>query len=99
MKMLTSDPQKGTTAANGKFEPDWLPAFKKDIHGLILVTGDSHETVNAVMSDVKKIFSVGTPQAVIHEVLQLVGDVRPGKESGHEQFVSYTPLPFSNFLI
>ena len=66
---------------------------------MLLVTGDSHETVNAAMSEVKKIFCVGTPQAAIHEVLQLVGDVRPGKESGHEQFVSYTPLPSLQFLI
>ena len=78
---------KGTTSASGAFDPDWLPAFKKEIHGLILVTGDCHQTVNETLSDIKKIFSVGTPEASIHEVLHLVGDVRPGKEKGHEQFV------------
>lgn len=78
---------KGTTSASGAFDPDWLPAFKKDIHGLIMVTGDCHETVNATLSGIKKIFAIGTPNAAIHEVLQLVGDVRPGKEAGHEQFV------------
>ena len=80
---------KGTKPASGTFDPDWLPAFKKEIHGLILVTGDCHQTVNTTMSEIKKIFSVGTPNAVIHEVLHLVGDVRPGKEKGHEQFVPF----------
>ena len=78
---------KGTTSASGAFDPDWLPAFKKDIHGLIMVTGDSHQTVDPIVSDIKKIFAVGTPNAAIHEVVQLVGDVRPDKEAGHEQFV------------
>ena len=83
---------KGTKPASGTFNPDWLPAFKKEIHGLILITGDSHQTVNTTMSQIKNIFSVGTPKAVVHEVLHLVGDVRPGKEKGHEQFVPFVPL-------
>lgn len=35
---------RGTTAAGTGFSPDWLPAFKKDIHGVFLVTGDSDGT-------------------------------------------------------
>lgn len=85
---------KGATSASGTFDPDWLPAFKKDIHGLLLVTGDSHETANEVMSQIKNMFSVGTPKAIVHEVLSLIGDVRPGKEKGHEQYVPRCPLTF-----
>ena len=76
---------KGTTSAN-KFTPDWVPAFKGDIHGMILVSGDSHATVAKKLLEVESIFHVGTHQATIHEVLRIVGDVRPGKEAGHEHF-------------
>jgi hypothetical protein len=62
--------------------------FKQEIHGLILVTGDSRTTVEGRLADIKKIFLVGEESATIHEVVTLVGDVRPGDEAGHEQFVS-----------
>lgn len=66
---------------------DWIPAFKGDIHGMIKIAADSHETVNKTLADIKKIFRVGSHNATIHEVIKIVGDVRPGKEKGHEQFV------------
>ena len=78
---------KGTTSASGEFIPNWVPAFKHDIHGVILITGDRHETVDRKLAQIEKIFYVGAHNALIHEVYRAVGDVRPGKEKGHEQFV------------
>lgn len=66
---------------------NWTSKFKKDIHGLIMVTGDCHSTVEKRLAEVEKIFLVGETNATIHQVLSIVGDVRPGHEAGHEQFV------------
>ncbi|KAG8529720.1 uncharacterized protein KY384_005201 [Bacidia gigantensis] len=76
----------GTTTPDNKFDPDWIPAFKKQIHGLVLVSADSHQTVDESLRKVEQIFKVGTPNATIYQVLRLVGDVRPGNEAGHEHF-------------
>ncbi|MCJ1393012.1 hypothetical protein MMC18_005884 [Xylographa bjoerkii] len=73
----------GSTSPSG---PDWIPAFKQHIHGMILVSGDSHKTVTEKLAEVKDIFSVGSHDAIIHEVIHIVGRVRPGKEKGHEHF-------------
>lgn len=78
---------KGTKSPSGEFSPDWVPAFKHDIHGVILITGDSHKTVDEKLAQIENIFHVGAHNALIHEVYRTVGDVRPGKEKGHEQFV------------
>lgn len=76
---------KGTTS--GTFVPDWLPAFKDgNIDGLIIISGDCHATVSQELKNIEKIFLVGTKNAAIREVLTIVGDVRPGKEKGHEHF-------------
>lgn len=74
----------GTATAD---TPDWVPAFKQGVDGMILVSGDSHSTVAETLADIERIFLVGAPSATIHEALRIVGDVRPGKEKGHEQFV------------
>ena len=81
---------KGTSSSNG-FIPDWIPAFKQDIHGLILVSGDCHASVAEKLAEIEEIFSVRGHDATIHEVIRIVGDVRPGKEKGHEQYVLYLP--------
>ncbi|KAG6897982.1 hypothetical protein C0992_007936 [Termitomyces sp. T32_za158] len=80
---------KGTR--NGpNFVPDWEPEFLKDIHAVILISGDSHGTVNKKFDEVKGIFGIGpvTQQnpASIKEVTTILGDVRPGEASGHEHF-------------
>lgn len=79
------DPRAATTGT-----PDWVPAFKNGVDGMILVSGESHGTVAEKLSEVEKIFLVGAHAATIHEALRIVGDVRPGEEKGHEQFV--TPI-------
>ena len=82
----------GTQLPTGAFNPDWVPAFKHDIHGLILITGDCHKTVDEKLAQIEEIFYVGAHHALIHEVYRTVGNVRPGKEKGHEQFVSNCAL-------
>ena len=77
----------GTNSPSGTFSPNWIPAFKHDIHGVILIAGDSHKTVDEKLAQIESIFRVGAHHALIHEVYRTVGDVRPGKEKGHEQFV------------
>ena len=80
------------------FNPDWNPAFKNDIHGVFLITGDSHETTAEKLAEIKKIFWVENHCASIHQVFKIVGDVRPGKEKGHEQFVFCSP-PFDRLRL
>ncbi|KAF8742316.1 hypothetical protein AX14_005186 [Amanita brunnescens Koide BX004] len=76
---------KGT--GTGKtFEPDWLPQFKQDIHGLIIFSGDCHATVDDKLNQVLNIFGFGTNESSVTEVFRITGDVRPGKEAGHEHF-------------
>ena len=82
----------GTTSSTNAFDPKWDPEFKKDIHGLILVTGDSHATVDEKLAEVLKIFSLRSQNATIHEIKRAVGDVRPGAEKGHEQYVLVPPI-------
>ncbi|KAI0782337.1 DyP-type peroxidase [Abortiporus biennis] len=74
------------TTANSKFDPNWVPAFKNPVHGIIFLSGDCHATVSKRVRQVEQIFKVGAHDATIHEVLRIVGDVRPDKESGHEHF-------------
>ena len=73
-----------------------MPAFKDDIHGMILVSGECHQTIVKVLKKIESIFKFSEPDASIQQVIKIVGDVRPGKERGHEQFV--LPAPF-NILI
>ena len=76
----------GSTSASG---PDWIPAFKQHIHGMILVSGESRKKVNEKLAEVKEIFYVGRHDASIHEMHYIMGSVRPGKEKGHEQFLLF----------
>ncbi|EJF56508.1 Dyp-type peroxidase [Dichomitus squalens LYAD-421 SS1] len=75
----------GTTDAQGNFTPDWLPAFKNQIHGLIIISGDSELTVSATQATVMAIFNIGV-HITLHEITTLKGVVRPGAEKGHEHF-------------
>ena len=74
--------------SSGTFAPDWDPAFLGDIHGLILVSGDSHTTVSKQINHIEHLFCMNGKNASIHKVISIVGDVRPGEEKGHEQSVS-----------
>lgn len=77
---------KGPEDAHGKFVPsDWLNAFRHPVHGVIILSGPSHASVKAMLRDVEQIFRVGSHHSSIKIVLEVVGDVRPGKEKGHEQ--------------
>ncbi|KAL9094069.1 MAG: hypothetical protein Q9165_003739 [Trypethelium subeluteriae] len=59
----------------------WLPEFRQDIHGLLVITGDSQDTINARLLEIQAIL-----KNTIHGVKRADGHVRPGKEDGHEHF-------------
>ena len=65
---------------------DWIPEFKgKQIDGVINVSGDSKDTVDESIERVHDVFSIDT----LREIITLRGKVRPRKQKGHEQLVSY----------
>lgn len=74
------------TGIGPNFVPDWKPAFLQEIHGVILVSGESHKSVNKAIQEAKQAFGVLTSKASIKEVISTSGDVRPDKEAGHEHF-------------
>ncbi|MCJ1385563.1 hypothetical protein MMC17_008686 [Xylographa soralifera] len=84
--MLANATTLGDPGSMSPSGPDWIPAFKQHIHGMFLISGESHKTVNKTLAMVKDIFYVGCLDASIHEVKHIVGNVRPGKEKGHEHF-------------
>ena len=86
--MLADAPNLGDHVRGTEKTPDWVPAFKHGVDGMILVSGESHQTVAEKLFEVERIFSVGSPCATVHEAIRIVGNVRPGAEKGHEQFVS-----------
>ena len=65
--------------------PAWDEHFLQDLHGLILIAGDSHATIEKKKAEIELIFRVNTPTASVKEIIAIRGDVRPGKEAGHEQ--------------
>ncbi|KAI9652145.1 MAG: hypothetical protein M1831_007177 [Alyxoria varia] len=71
---------------DNNFDPEWEPAFKKDIHGSVNIAADCEATVSHTLKDIEAIFEVGNPTSSIKETLKLSGKTRPGKESGHEHF-------------
>ena len=75
----------GKIGPGDAFDPDWDPAFKNGVHGVIDIAGDCDHTIHEELSKVEKIFRVGHHDATIHKALCLVGNVRPGEEEGHEQ--------------
>jgi len=73
------DPKK----ADGN--PDWDSHFLQEIHGVILISGESHETLRKKKDEIDHIFGVHSLHASIKEIVTLQGDVRPGDQSAHEQ--------------
>ncbi|KAF8671412.1 hypothetical protein RHS04_08365 [Rhizoctonia solani] len=63
---------------------EWIDEFKKQhdqIHGILLIAGDSDSTLQKFRDDVK--LALGNNSEVIYE---LRGQVRPGANKGHEHF-------------
>ncbi|KAF8751059.1 hypothetical protein RHS01_08794 [Rhizoctonia solani] len=63
---------------------EWIDEFKKQhdqIHGILLIAGDSDSTLQKFRDDVK--LALGNNAEVIYE---LRGQVRPGANKGHEHF-------------
>ncbi|KAH8094516.1 peroxidase TAP [Cristinia sonorae] len=76
---------KGSTIG-GKFEPNWIPAFKNAVHGVIVISGDCQSTVDERLADAARILKLSAHNGNCHEVLRLDGSARPGDEKGHEHF-------------
>ena len=72
----------GVQQSGESFQPDWDETFLQEIHGVTLVTGDSDDTVNEKLASVKDILS-----GSVTEIATVNGDVRPGDQAGHEQYV------------
>ena len=66
-------------SADGK-TPDWDPHFLKELHGVILISGDSHESTDNKKREIDNILG-----SSIKEIITIRGDVRPGAQDGHEQ--------------
>jgi len=62
-------------------DPAWEPAFKQVIHGCILITGDSEETVCERERQLDLILL-----DTIKHLERVKGAVRPGSQAGHEHF-------------
>ncbi len=60
--------------------PDWVPEFRKEIDGVIIVAGDCQHSVNKKLHKALDVLG-----STVKEVLNLSGHSRPGKEDGHEQ--------------
>jgi hypothetical protein len=50
------------TGTGPSFVPDWEQPFKSEIHGVFLLAGDSHATVDKKLQEIKNIFGVGGPK-------------------------------------
>ncbi|PPQ90336.1 hypothetical protein CVT25_007738 [Psilocybe cyanescens] len=74
------------TGTGESFVPDWDEPFKQDLHGVIIVTGDCHATVDKTLHNIEHIFGVGSNAPSIVEITSVRGDARPGKLSAHEHF-------------
>ena len=64
---------------------DWDSEYFEPIHGVVLISGDSHASTAEAEHRIKKMFGLLSTDETMHQVKRIVGDVRPGKEKGHEQ--------------
>ena len=58
------------------YEPAWRPEFKQNVHGVVLITGDTWERVEARSDFIERAFNIDDPNdASIVEVLRIRGQV------------------------
>jgi len=74
------------TGTGASFVPDWEEPFKQKLHGVIVIAGESHHSVDKKIHEIESIFRVGTPLASILKITSVTGDARPGSLSAHEHF-------------
>ena len=70
--------------------PDWDERFLRNIHGVILITGDSDETIREKKDEIHQIFHSKS----INEIITVNGSRLEGDLSGHEQSVSICHLRY-----
>ena len=71
---------------------DWEEPFKQEIHGVFVVAGESHFSVDKKIHEIEAIFGVGGPSPSLQKVTSVVGDARPGDLSAHEQYVDFQSI-------
>ena len=69
--------------------PDWDESFLRNIHGVILIAGDSDETIKEKKDKIDENFSKS-----INEIITVSGSRLEGDLSGHEQSVSICHLRY-----
>ena len=75
---LLGDPGRNQPTATdpNHYEPAWKDEFKQSIHGVVLITGDSWERVEARSDFIERAFNIDDPNdASIVEVLRIRGQV------------------------
>jgi hypothetical protein len=75
---LLGDPgrKQPTTNDPNHYEPAWRDEFKQSIHGVVLITGDTWERVEARSDFIERAFKIDDPNAAsIVEVLRIRGQV------------------------
>ncbi|CAA7264490.1 unnamed protein product [Cyclocybe aegerita] len=73
------------TGTGPNFVPDWEEPFKQEIHGVFIIAGESHPTVDKKIQHIEQIFGLGNASS-IKKLIAIRGDVRPGALSAHEHF-------------
>ena len=90
-----------------KWDNNWIPGSPvkdasgvttKEIHGLIMVTGDNQLRVDEKLGAIRKIFTKSDNTKIISEVHRLEGNIRPGNQKGHEQSVQLSIAQSSSHL-
>lgn len=64
-----------------KTDPAWEPVFKQTIHGCLLITGESLQTVRERQDELDRILL-----DTIKTIAKVDGAVRPGSDHGREHF-------------
>jgi hypothetical protein len=84
--MLATAESKFNDRVHG-FRSTWFKEFKKEIHCLIFTTGDCQATIDGTLALVKEILG-----STVEEVKLVQGNVRPGEQAHHEQYVKYSSI-------
>lgn len=74
------------------YSPDWIPSFQRQIHGVVIVAGDSQESVDKLLREATSILQLSPLHSTCHEIVRLQGTVRPGNQKGREQYVIQTHI-------
>ena len=78
---ILADPKK-----SDGITPNWDESFLRNIHGVILITGESDETIRKKKDEIEQIFNSNISKS-INEIISIFGSRLEGDLSAHEQSV------------